>query len=153
MVTFDAHAIHDFGYDANTIWAEAVTLQWLRGWDSILVTEPPRVGGEFQMIEKGTPIAGRWSRVEYPTVLAWTGTDGSSAELTLDEQHNASGPTTTGRYNEISKPSAGADKVMGSLYKAFAPGRARRESDKFAAGQLSNLDTRVQRRASGDPDR
>jgi hypothetical protein len=153
MVTFAAHAIQDIGSDANTIWAEAITLQWLRGWDSILVTEPPRVGGEFQMIEEGTPIAGRWTRVEYPTVLAWAGADGSSAELALDEQHNASRPTTTARYNEISAPSAMADKVMGGLYKTFAPGRARRESDKFAAGELCNLDTRIQRRASGDPDR
>jgi hypothetical protein len=42
MVSLAGHAVHEIEADAATVWMEATTLRWLKGWDNVLVTEAPR---------------------------------------------------------------------------------------------------------------
>ncbi len=144
---FSGHASADLPGDAQTSWLAASTLGWLKGYDKVLLTEPPRVGGVFTLVDDRTSISCRFTRVEPPHTLSWEGADGTAGSL----QFQPSGNATRVSYHAVYVPKAGADKLAAGVISALARGRAQRETDKDAADELRNLSRRVRLHAAGKP--
>lgn len=144
---FAGHASGEMPGDAHASWLEASTLGWLKGYDKVMLTEPPEAGVTFTLVEDHRRITCRFTRVEPPLALCWEGEDGLSGTLEFEPR----GDTTWASYHAVYVPKAAADRVAAGLIGAFARGKAQRETDKDAAGELSRLAGRVKRRVDGKP--
>jgi hypothetical protein len=144
---FTGHASGELPGDVHTSWLEASTLGWLKGYDKVILTEPPQAAATFTLVEDNHRVACRFTRADSPLALCWEGDDGSSGSLALESR----GETTWADYHAVYVPKATADKVAAGLIGAFARGKAQRETDNDAASELSLLARRVKRRAGGRP--
>ena len=144
---FAGHATGEMPGDAHTSWLEAATLGWLKGYDKVMLTEPPKVGTTFTLVEDHWRITCRFTRVEPPVALCWEGEDGSSGTLEFEPR----GATTRVSYHAVYVPKAAANKVAAGLIGAFARSKAQRETDKDAASELRHLARRVKLRVDGKP--
>ena len=144
---FAGHATGEMPGDAHTSWLEAATLGWLKGYDKVMLTEPPEVGATFTLVEDHWRTTCRFTRVEPPIALCWEGEDGSSGTLEFEPR----GATTRVNYHAVYVPKAAVDKVAAGLIGAFARSKAQRETDKDAAGELRHLARRVKLRIDGKP--
>ena len=144
---FTGHAILEMPGNVDASWLEACTLRWLKGYDEVMLTEFPRAGGTFALVEERWRTTCRFTRVEPSGALCWEGADGSSASLELEPR----GDKTLVKYRAVYVPRAALDKVAAGLISAFAHGKARRETDKDAASELRILARRVKLRTDGKP--
>lgn len=144
---FSGHAIAELPGDVQVSWLEASTLGWLKGYDKVALTGPPQVGATFALIDGSKRITCRFTRVEPPRVLCWEGADGSSGSLEFEPLGNA----TRATYHAVYVPIAAVDKVAAGLIGAFARGKAQRETDNDASGELRRLARRVKLRRAGEP--
>ena len=144
---FAGHATGEMPGDAHTSWLEAATLGWLKGYDKVMLTEPPKVGTTFTLVEDHWRTTCRFTRVDPPVALCWEGEDGSSGTLEFEPR----GAMTRVSYHAVYVPKAAADKVAAGLIGAFARSKAQRETDKDAAGELRHLARRVKLRVDGKP--
>ena len=144
---FAGQASDEMPGDAHASWLEASTLGWLKGYDKVVLNEPPEVGAIFTLVEDHWRITCRFTRVEPPLALCWEGEDGSSGTLELEPR----GATTWASYHAVYVPKATTDKVAAGLIGTFARSKARRETDKDAASELTHLARRVKRRVDGKP--
>ena len=147
MVSFAGHAVQEIESDAATVWTEATTLRWLKGWDRVLVTEAPISGAKFLLVDDRFRVPCQWTKVIAFQELEWRGEDGSEGRVSLEERNDV----TVVTYASISVPKAAADKIFSGLAKTFAKGKAQSGSDKDAADELSFLARRVKRRRAGNP--
>ena len=138
---FAGHASAEMPGDAQTSWLAASTLGWLK--DELILTELPRVGAVFTLVEDGHRITCHFTRAEPARALCWEGDDGSSGSLEFESR----GETTWASYHAVYVRTAAADKVATVLISVFARGKARREADKDAASELSRLARRVKLQA------
>jgi hypothetical protein len=146
-VKFTGHAILEMPGNADASWVEACTLRWLKGHDEVILTEAPRVGVTFTVVEDRLRTACRFTRVEPPIALSWEGADGSSAALEFQPQ----GDRTLVEYRAVYVPKHAFDKVAAGLISVFAHDKAQRETDNDAASELRNLARRVKLRTAGKP--
>ena len=133
--------------DASTVWLEACSLDWLKGIDEVILTNPVEVGATFTLVEDRWRITCQFTRVEPPIALSWKGEDGSSGTLEFEPL----GDVTRANYHAVYVPKAAADKVAAGLISAFARSKAQRETDNDAARELKNLAHRVKRRIASKP--
>jgi hypothetical protein len=143
MVKTAGHASAKMPGDAQTSWLEASTLDWLKGYDKVILTGPPRVGAVCTLVEDGHRITCHFTRAEPARALYWEGNDGSSGSLEFESR----GETTWASYHAVYVPTAAADKIAAVLISAFARGKAQREADKDAASELGQLARQVKLRA------
>ncbi len=151
MVGLTGETEREISASAPTVWQDVITLKWLKGWDNVLVTEPPSVGGEFVLVDDRHRVACNWSRVEPNQALEWSGSDGSSGSVTLTERMSNDAAVTTVRYKAVLVPRVATERVIVGVLKVLAAGKTRKETDKDLADELRHLAGRVQRRAAGSP--
>jgi hypothetical protein len=144
---FSGYAFAEVPGDAHVAWLEASTLGWLKGYDKVMLTDPPKVGAAFSLVDGRTSTTCRFTRVEPPRALSWEGANGSGGSLEFEP----SGSATRVTYRAVYVPTAGVDKLAAGMISAVARGKARRETDKDAADELRNLSRRVKLRLAGKP--
>jgi hypothetical protein len=144
---FAGHASAQMPADARTAWLDATTLGWLKGYDKVIVAQPPQAGAYFTLVQDGHRVTCRFTRADAPLALCWEGDDGSSGSLTFESR----GQATWADYHAVYVPKVAADKIAAGLISAFARGKAQRETDNDAASELSRLARRVKLRAGGRP--
>ena len=133
--------------DARTVWHEACSLDWLKGIDEVIFTDPVEVGSTFTIVEDRWRITCQFTRVEPPIALSWKGEDGSSGTLDFEPM----GDVTKANYRAVYVPKAAADKFAAGLISGIARSKAQRETDNDASHELRNLAYRVKRRVGSKP--
>src|SRR3954451_3562916 len=111
MVKFIGEATIEIGADAQVVWQEAILLEWLKGWDKVLVLEPPSVGGQFVLVEDRHRVSCRWEEVAQTQRLKWSGSNGLGGELTLTRIDTPQANSTIVDYRAVLVPTHAGDKV------------------------------------------
>jgi len=99
-VKFAGHARAEMPADAQTSWLEAATLGWLKGYEKVILTEPPQAGATFSLVEDNRRITCRFTRAEPGRALCWEGDDCSSGSVEFQPQ----GRTTWADYDAVYVP-------------------------------------------------
>jgi hypothetical protein len=147
MVKVVGEAVLTIESEPATVWVEAISLGRLKGWDKIVMTEPPTVDGGFLLTDDQITVSCLWTRVNQYQSLEWVGDDGTEGRLTLGDQ----GATTSVSYFSVGVPRHASDKFAVGLLKVVAAGKAKRESNKDSLDELKRLARRVALRQDGHP--
>ncbi|QCO97308.1 hypothetical protein FCN77_05740 [Arthrobacter sp. 24S4-2] len=147
MYSMSGQASREIDGDIANVWAEAITLQWLNGWDSVLISDPPAPGGDFWLIDDGHRIRCKWTRVVPQRILEWLGDNGEAGRLSLRD----AGQRTSVSYDAVYVAQAVADSAIAGFLNIVARGKMQRDSNNHANNELNSLSFRVARRLKGNP--